>query len=611
MQTGKTKLELLAPAKNLATGIAAINAGADAVYVGAQKFGARAEAGNNPEDIRSLIEYAHQFGVKVYVAFNTIIFNNELKEAEELIKEICEAKADGLIIQDMGILEMNLPKIPLIASTQMHNYELDKIKFLEAIGFKRIILARELSKDKIKEIRKETNLELETFVQGALCVSFSGRCYLSEALSNRSANRGQCIQACRLPYSLIDSNGKVLAKNKYLLSLKDLNLSENLEELIDSGITSFKIEGRLKDEDYATNVVYYYRKKIDEIIAKRKDLIKSSAGRISAGFIPDLEKTFNRGFTDYFFHQRNKDVLAINSPKSIGKFVGIAKDISKTSFVLDGKEKISNGDGLCFFDKQGNLTGSNVNKVERQKIFLNEMNGLSAGTKIYRNFDIQFNKQIKSGAPKRTIPVVLIFSEIDNGFNLMAEDEEGNKVRLDFLIEKQEAQNKEAAERAVISQFSKTGETIFSAKEIKLQWAKPYFLPVSLLNEMRRKILKMLLAERIKNHKIECFELNKNQASFGEKELNYEYNVANQLARGFYEKHGVQKIEPAFELIKERKGKKVMTTKHCLRHYFGYCTKEGRAGEIKEPLYLVNEKGQKFLLRFDCSKCQMEVLLPK
>lgn len=396
-----------------------------------------------------------------------------------------------------------------------------------------------------------------------------------------------------------------------MLSLKDFNLSENLEQLIDLGITSFKIEGRLKDEDYVSNVVYYYRKKIDEIIAKRNDLEKASVGNVLADFIPDLEKTFNRGFTDYFFNQRNKDILAINSPKSIGKFVGIAKDIFKNSFILDSKEKISNGDGLCFLNKQGDLTGSNVNKVEGSKIFLNEMNGLISGAKIYRNFDIQFNKQIKSGAPKRRIPVVLSFLEIDNGFSLIAEDGEGNKVSLDFPTEKQEAQNKAAVENTIISQLSKTGETIFSIQEIKILWKNQYFFKISLLNEMRRNILKMLLEERIKNYKVEQFELKESQVPFIAKELNYESNVANKLARMFYEKHGVLKIEPAFELIKERQGKKVMTTKHCLKHYFGYCTKTGKTVELKEPLYLVNEKGQKFLLKFDCAKCQMEVLLPK
>ncbi|MFA5087313.1 MAG: U32 family peptidase [Candidatus Paceibacterota bacterium] len=607
MENKIKKLELLAPAKNLATGMAAINAGADAVYIGAQKFGARAEAGNNLEDIKALVEYAHQFRVKVYVAFNTIIYNNELEEAKKLIHEIYETQADGLIIQDMGILEMDLPPIPLIASTQMHNYDLEKIKFLEGIGFKRIILARELSEEQIKEISKNTKLELEAFVHGALCVSFSGRCYMSEAIASRSANRGQCLQACRLPYSLIDSTGKVLAKNKYLLSLKDFNQLENLENLIDAGITSYKIEGRLKDEDYVTNVVLAYRQQLDKIIAKRKDLIKSSQGIIEAGFESDLAKTFNRGFTNYFFKKRNKDVLAINSPKSIGKFMGKVEKVFKDYFILDTQEKISNGDGLCFINKQGDLTGSNVNKVAGNEIFLNNMDGLYVGAEIFRNFDIQFGKQLKTGKPKRLIPVIMSIFETKKGFGVIAKDEEGNEALFEIEAIKEVAENAEKAKEVIISQLSKSGETIFSAAKVEINFDKMFFIKMSVLNEMRRKVLEILLEKRKQNYQKETFKLPDSKELFPEKKLAYEYNVANKLAEQFYKEHGVEEIEPAFELLKERKGKKVMTTKHCLRHYFGYCAKENKGGEIKELLYLVNERGQKFLLKFDCTKCQMSI----
>ncbi|MFA5009363.1 MAG: U32 family peptidase [Candidatus Paceibacterota bacterium] len=604
----KKKIELLAPAKNLEIGIVAINAGADAVYIGAERFSARAEAGNNLDDLKILIEYAHQFRVKVYVAFNTIIYDSELEEAEDLIKRIFEARADGLIIQDMGILEMNLPPIPLIASTQMHNYDLEKIKFLEKIGFKRIILARELSETQIKKISQETSLELEAFVHGALCVSFSGRCYLSEALSDRSANRGQCLQACRLPYSLIDGNNKILIKEKHLLCLKDLNLSENLEELIEAGVTSFKIEGRLKSKDYVANVVYFYRKKIDEIIAKNNNLTKASEGIIASDLKPDLEKTFNRGYIDYFFKKRNKDILAINSPKSIGKLVGKVKEISSHYFVLEGKEKINNGDGLCFFDKQGNLFGSNVNKVLENKIFLNNKQGLFLGADVYRNFDIKFSKELENFGPKRKILVEISIFESKNGFELEAKDQEGNKAFIQLECEKELAKNKEIAEKTIISQLSKTGETIFIVSEIKIKLTKPYFLKISFLNELRRKVLKLLAEERMKNYKQEIFNLPKSKEDFPLKELSYEFNVSNKLSSQFYQKHGVKKIDPAFELIKEKKGKKIMTTKHCLKHYFGYCPKE-KNNNLKGPLYLVNKKGQKFLLKFDCSNCQMEIYL--
>ncbi|MFA5178424.1 MAG: U32 family peptidase [Candidatus Paceibacterota bacterium] len=604
----KKKIELLAPAKNLAIGIIAVNAGADAVYIGAEKFGARADASNNLEDIKALIQYAHQFRVKVYVAFNTIIYDNELEQAKQLIQKIYEAKADGLIIQDMGILEMNLPPIPLIASTQMHNYDLAKIKFLEKIGFKRIILARELSEAQIKKIRQETKLELEAFVHGALCVSFSGRCYLSEALSNRSANRGQCIQACRLPYSLIDGNNNVLIKNKHLLCLKDLNLSENLEDLIKAGVTSFKIEGRLKDEDYVANVVYFYRKKIDEIIAKNNNLVKASEGIILSELNPDLAKTFNRGFIDYFFKKRNKNILAINSPKSIGKFIGKVKEISNQYFVLEGKEKINNGDGLCFFDKQDNLCGSNVNKVLGNKIFLNNKHSLFIGADVYRNFDIKFSQELASSGPKRKILIEMSIFESKNGFGLKAQDQKENKAIVELISEKQPAKNKETAEKIIISQLNKTGETIFIVSEIKIELSKPYFFKISFLNELRRKVLDLLAEERNKNYKQDSFVLSGNKQDFPQKELSYEFNIANKLANQFYKKHGVQKIEPAFELLKQRKEKKIMTTKHCLRHYLGHCLKE-KNNQLKEPLYLVNERGQKFLLKFDCQNCQMEIYL--
>jgi putative protease len=607
MENKIKKLELLAPAKNLAVGIAAINAGADAVYIGAGKFGARSEAGNDIDDIKALVEYAHQFRVKVYVAFNTIIFDNELEEAKKLIWQISDIKADGLIIQDVGILEMDLPPIPLIASTQMDNSDLDRIKFLEKIGFKRVILARELSLEQIEEIKTNTDLELEAFVHGALCVSYSGRCYMSEALANRSANRGQCIQACRLPYSLIDSDGKVLAKNKYLLSLKDFNASQELDNLIDAGIMSFKIEGRLKDEDYVTNVVSYYRKKLDEIIASRDNLQKSSSGNSVVGFDPDPAKSFNRGFCDYFLNTRKKDILAINSPKSVGKPIGKVKSVSRDYFVLDSVEEISNGDGLCFFGKDNDLCGSNVNKVMGNKVFLNDMSGLSAGMEMYRNFDIAFSKQMKIGQPKRTVNVSMVISETPDGFVLKAEDEEGNQASIGLKAEKELAQNKETAENMMVSQLSKTGETIYAVSDARIDLIQPYFLKISVLNEMRRKVLVLLSEERDKNYKQEIFKIKNNKEPFPLKELPYEFNVANELARKFYIHHGVEKIEPAFELTKERKGKRVMTTKHCLKHYFGYCSKENKVNGIKEPLYLVNEKGQRFLLKFDCVKCRMSI----
>ena len=438
------KIELLSPAKDYAQGVAAINSGADAVYIGGPKFGARTAASNSIRDIGNLIEYAHKFRVKVYVAINTIIFDNELPEVKDEIEKVYKLGADGIIIQDMGILEMNLPPIKIIASTQCNNYDLEKIKFFEKIGIKRVILARELSLEQMKKISNETSLELEAFVHGALCVSMSGQCYFSEAVAKRSSNIGHCSQPCRLPYSLVDAEGNVLVKNKFLLSLKDLNLSQDLENLIDAGITSFKIEGRLKDECYVSSITYYYRKKIDRILKRKTEYERNSDGKIVCSWEPDTEKTFNRGFTDYFLNEKRNDLLSV-SPKSKGKLLGKVKTVSKNYFILEKGVEVSNGDGLCFFDRSGNLKGSNVIKIFGPKIYLNDMSGLEEGFLIYRNVDINFEKQLRISPAKRVIPVFLELSEHIDGIVLKAKDEEGNEVSVSKKIEKEAAENEEAA----------------------------------------------------------------------------------------------------------------------------------------------------------------------
>jgi len=600
-----TKLELLAPAKNLKVGIAAVNAGADAVYIGAPKFGARANVGNSLEDIKRLVEYAHDFRVKIYVTINTILYDNELKEVRDLIWELDKIKVDGIIFQDMGILEMDLPPISLIASTQCDNYSLERIKFLEDIGIKRVILARELSLKEIKEIRENTSLELETFVHGALCVSFSGRCYMSQTTNQRSANRGECVQACRLNYDLVDSKGKILAKNKPLLCLKDFNLSQNLEELIDAGITSFKIEGRLKDEDYVYNVVSFYRKELDKIIKKKK-LEKSSSGDVFCHFEPDLEKTFNRSYTNYFLKGRQDNILS-SSPKSIGKFLGRVKTASRKYFVLDREVEISNGDGICFFDKQGALQGSNINEKEGDKIFLNDARGLREGVPVYRNVDVKFLKELENNPCERLIPLNILFKETENGVSLTVEDNEHNVVNINLKQENQKAEKKETAEENIKNHLSKLGGTIFYAKKVNVEWKEPIFMPVSVINDLRRKVVEEIKEKRDSKYNRERMTLEKNKEPFIEKNISYEWNVSNKLAESFYKRHGVEKIEPAFELTKGVKGKKVMTTKHCLRHYLGRCLKENKDVKLNEPLFLINSKGQKFSLKFDCAKCQMEI----
>lgn len=596
-------IELLSPAKNLESGIAAINAGADAVYIGVNRFGARINASNSLEDVESLINYAHKFNVKVYVVLNTILYDKEFEEVQGIIDKLYFLNVDALIIQDFGILSLNLYDIPVISSTQMNNIDVLQVKFLEEIGFKRVILGRELSLKEIKKIGENTNIELESFIHGALCVSYSGRCYMSQYLAKKSGNRGECIQPCRLPYSLIDSEGKVLIKDKYLLSLKDFNLSDYLEDLIDAGITSFKIEGRLKDIDYVSNVTYFYRKKLDEIIKKRKNFKKSSRGEIFANFDPDLEKTFNRSFTNYFIEERQKDILAINSPKSMGKFMGLVKKKTKDYFILDRKHDFSLGDGLCFFDENDVLKGSNVIKIDKEKIYLNDKQGPRKGDKIYRNFDIKFDKLIKrKDAVQRKIGLAVLLKETQKGIFVTMKIDASNFVSKEFEIDKEYAQNKECVMENIKSQFSKLGNTDFYLKDIKIDFYKnPLFINPSILNKIRREFVEKLNKDLIKNYKREKGKINiTNDIKFYLDKLSYEYNVSNKKARDFYTKHGVSSIEPAFEI---KEGNKLMTTKHCLKYYLGFCGNKG----LKEPFYLVNEKGQKFLLKFNCQKCQMEI----
>ncbi|MDP3581481.1 MAG: peptidase U32 family protein, partial [Ignavibacteria bacterium] len=417
-------LELLSPAKNLETGIAAIDCGADAVYIGAPSFGAREAAGNSLEDIEKLTRYSHKFWAKVFVTVNTIIFDDELEEVCRLITKLYNIGVDAVIFQDMAILEMELPPIPLYASTQTHNYELERIKLLDVLGIKRIILARELTLEEIKNIKREVGAELEFFIHGALCVSLSGQCYMSHELSGRSANRGECAQNCRLPYSLIDANNEVLVANKHLLSLRDLNLSSYLNDLVDAGITSFKIEGRLKDVSYVKNITAFYRQQLDDIIKNNPHYEKASSGFSVIPFEPDPERTFNRGFTSYFVNDRGDDVSSHDSPKSKGKYLGKVTSVTKDGFLIGTTDKIVNGDGICFYDDAGVLLGMSVNKVDGQKIFTKELLGIKTGTKIYRNFDFAFDKDLSKEC-QRKINAEIAFRELPNGFSISAIDENG------------------------------------------------------------------------------------------------------------------------------------------------------------------------------------------
>jgi putative protease len=602
----KRPIELLAPAKNLEAGIAAINHGADAVYVGAPKFGARAAAGNSLEDIAKLVNYAHLYWAKVYVTLNTILFDDEIAEALTLVRSIYEAGADALIIQDMGLLELALPPIPLFASTQTHNYSIEKIQFLEKVGFQRVILARELSLKQLRNIRSNSTIDLEFFVHGALCVSFSGQCYLSQAEQGRSANRGECAQPCRLPYTLTDNSGCVIEQNKHLLSLKDLNLSEYLRDLIDSGVCSFKIEGRLKDINYVENVTAFYRQRIDEIIDKDGSLQRASSGKTRVAFQPHPSKTFNRGYTEHFIRRRNKDSLSPDTPKSTGAYLGKVNQVERKCFILETDAILHNGDGICFFDTQNILRGTNINKVEGNKIFPSEIDGLEIGTAIYRNYDYAFAKELQAGTTKRLISIKVKFIETMNGFTVSMEDEDSVTIRLARVCEKNPAKNKNQTEEMVRRQLTKLGDSKYSCEEMNVVWSQPYFLPVSLCNEMRREAIQLLEEERLKLYHKQISSLQPNSEPYPEKQLDYSANIANKKAKAFYRRHGVENMENAFELQKETQGKIVMTMKYCLRFQYGLCT--GKNISYAEPLLLKDAKNR-YRLEFDCEVCQMRVML--
>jgi putative protease len=616
------QIELLAPAKDLECSIAAIKCGADAVYIGAEKFGARAEAGNRLRDIEKLIEFAHKFNVKVYVTVNTILNDDEILQAQCLINTLYEIGVDAVIIQDVGLLELDLPPIPLIASTQMHNNTWQKMKFLEKVGFKRAILAREMSIDEIKEIRAKTSkIELEFFIHGALCVSYSGQCYMSYAIGGRSGNRGVCAQPCRKLYSLSDSAGNVLIENKYLLCLKDLNLSAYIKELIDAGITSFKIEGRLKDVNYVKNVVAFYRQKIDEVLdelnrtAKREELRKSSSGKSIIDFTPDLYKTFNRGYTDYFINGRKKDITSFDTPKSTGERIGKIISFDGESFTVDGKTKLNNGDGICFFDEKGELVGTSVSKVGNNRVYPNDVSAIRRNVTIYRNFDHKFIKKLKSDNIARKIRVKLKFSDENDDIVLYAIDEDGIEVRNRMKIGKELrlAKNKELMLDTIKKQISKLGDTDFEASEIEIELRSVYFIPLKTLNDFRRETIEQLEQKRISEYIREAIAIEKNNFPYPEKELAYLGNVLNEFAEKFYKRHGVEQIEPAAESGIDMSGKKVMTTKYCLKYQLGLCKNYNQSNidkmnSVREPFYLTDEQGKNYLLNFDCKNCVMEVI---
>lgn|SRR5574344_205774 len=589
-------IELLAPAKDKICAKAAIDYGADAVYIGASDFSARKGAPNSLEDIKEIVDYAHIFGVKIYVTINTILTDIELIQAVELVKELKNIGVDAIIAQDMGLFEKIKDIIPVHASTQCDNRNSDKVKFLENAGFSRVILARELSIKQIEEIREKTDVELEAFIHGALCVSYSGNCYLSYAIGGRSANRGECAQTCRKEFSLVNEKGEILAKNKHLLCLKDFNASEYLEKLANAGVMSFKIEGRLKDINYIKNVVGFYRKELDKLELKNSKFQKSSFGKVKMDFEPDLEKTFNRGFTNYFLDGKRKNIYSFDSQKSIGEYIGVICNVGNKYFeISDYKNQLNPQDGLCFISKNG-LSGVKVNRVERGKIFPNRFEKIEKGLKVYRNSDVEFDKILKKSKTCRKITVnIKFYSKI-----IKIEDENKNFEEISYDFE-EIAKNSDKMKENIISQFIKSGGSHFEVNKIEILTDKIPFLPISKLNELRRELFDKLTKKIQKFNTVANLQKRKD-TNYPKINSDYRDNILNKVAKEFYEKHNCKVKEFALESKKTNaKGKAVITSKHCLKYAFGLC-------KTPEKLFLIDEKNKRYELKFDCQKCEMQVI---
>ncbi|HAZ57705.1 MULTISPECIES: peptidase U32 family protein [Bacteroides] len=600
------KIELLAPAKNLECGLEAINHGADAVYIGAPKFGARSAAGNSLDDIQTLVKHAHLYNARIYVTVNTILKEEELLETEKMIWELYGMGVDALIVQDMGITGLNLPPIPLHASTQTDNRTSDKVKFLANAGFRQVVLARELSLKEIDRIHRENpDVALEAFVHGALCVSYSGQCYVSEACFGRSANRGECAQFCRLSFNMVDADNQVMVSNKHLLSLKDMNQSNQLEALIDAGVSSFKIEGRLKDVSYVKNVTAAYRQKLDEILNRRPDLIKASSGTCYFDFKPQLDKSFSRGFTHYFVNGRDRDIASFDTPKSLGEEMGTVKEIRGNYLTVAGLKSFNNGDGVCYLDEKGTLQGFRINRVDGNKLFLQEMPEIKQRTVLYRNYDQEFEKILSRESAKRKIAVELLLEDHAFGFSLTLTDEDRNLVTLALPRDKELARSPQT--KNLEEQLAKLGNTPFEAIKVEVRFSDNWFIPVSALADLRRKAVDELLTLRSINYKREVSVWKSTSHAYPQTELTYLGNVMNSKAHSFYAAHGVKNIAPAFEK-QPVEDAVLMFCKHCLRFSMGWCPvhQKGRS-PYKEPYYLVSSDGKRFRLSFDCKNCQMKV----
>ena len=590
--------------------MAAINAGADAVYIGAEMFGARSNATNSLEDIAELVQYAHLFKAKVFVVVNTILYDNELDECQKLIHELYRIGVDALIVQDMAIMEMDLPPIVIHASTQANNRTPEHVKFLADCGMKRAVLARELNLDQIRDIHNATDIELEFFVSGALCVSFSGNCYMSVANGERSANRGSCAQNCRLPYNLIDGNGTTLLSEYHLLSIKDLDLSNQLPALIDAGVTSFKIEGRLKDLVYVKNNVSHLRNKLDAFLEGNEKYEKASSGRTFYNFEPQMDKSFNRGYTDYFVNQRIARIGSWETPKSQGEYIGKLLGTEVNGYRIENSEQLNNGDGLYFVNEEGRADGDRVNLIINGLVIPNNFRELKVGTEIYRNYDAAFNRLLeREDAAVRKIGVSLHFGECEEGFVLTATDEDGHTSTSVLRSGKELTKTGESIEESIRKNLAKTGNTPFIVDEMTIEFSGAWFLPISKVNEVRREVLEQLMHTRVKEYHREEAQIVKTDHPYPIENLDFTFNVSNKLARQFYHRHGVKEIEKAFELQWDPGKSRVMTTKYCVKYELGKCPRyqrETMGEKVKEPLVL--KQGEiEYKLKFNCKPCEMEI----
>ena len=606
----KKKVEILAPAKNLYQGMFAINAGADAVYIGAPSYGARSNATNPIEDIAELVNYAHLFKAQVFVVVNTILYDHELEDCQKMIHELYSIGVDALIVQDMAIFEMDLPPIVVHASTQANNRDPKHVKFLKDAGMQRVVLARELNLDQIKEIHEATDVELEFFVSGALCVAFSGNCYMSIAGGERSANRGSCAQNCRLPYELKDGTGTTLIESSHLLSIKDLDLSDQLPNLIEAGITSFKIEGRLKDLVYVKNNVSYLRQKLDAYLEENDQFVKASSGRTIFNFEPQMDRSFNRGYTDYFVNQRKEKIGSWESPKSKGQYIGKITEVTPKGYFIENADDLNNGDGLYFINSANESDGIQVNVVLNSFVIPNNYKEIPVGTEIYRNSDAAFNKLVeREDATIRKIGVHLTLKESINGFELSVIDEDGHATSMILESEKTPSTKGEIILEELKKNLSKTGNTPFIVDSINIAFSQHWFLPTSKVNEVRRAVLEQLIEIRVKEYVREEFQLTKTDHPYPVKELDFTYNVSNKMARAFYHRHGVTEIEKAFEIQWDPGKSRVMVTKYCVKYELGKCARFQRdtMGEkVVEPLSLKHGENE-YKLKFNCKPCEMEI----